>query len=906
MEILIYRNKVALFLLLVLFTVLSSNILFAGQTGKIAGKILDKETGEAVIGANVIVEGTFFGAAADIDGYYYINNVPPGKYILKASAVGYTTTRVTEVVVRIDLTTNIDVTLSSESIELGEEVVVIAEKPLITKDLTSTKANVSSEEIAMMPVENLHQVVNLQAGVVGGHFRGGRSNEVAYLIDGIPVTDAFSGGMSVDVENSSIRELEVISGTFNAEYGQALSGVVNIVTKEGSNKYEGSVSAYIGNHMTFRDDGLFYNLDRIDPLEIKDVVVTLSGPTKIVDNLNFFTSTRLFHSTGHMFGRRIYETDDSNPYRPSAFDYNPRLTESQLRDSINATEFVAMNPYEKLSVNAKLTYSLPSWKFNYSVFWDTDESRGYDHGWRWTPDGRMRNFGTNSIHNVQISFIPTQNTWTTLKFASNFHKFYGYLYKDPYDPRYVDPRLGNPTSSYTYRHGGNQTGRYNRYTRTNILQWTIESQVSKEHKVKMGVEARQTEISDHYKELVNLTEGQIDLLGNPIVTLDYPNPHSFGNQSYLKNPVEYNAYIQDKMEYDIMIINAGVRFEYFDAKSSMPADKRNPLNNPDFPGYNETKKSEAKVQISPRLGVSFPISDQGAIYFSYGHFFQIPPFSNLYANDEYLITIGSSLSSYLGYPDLKAQKTVQYELGLQQVLFPNLAVDLTVYYRDIRNLLGMEIINTYEGVKYARFINRDYGNTKGFIITLDRRFADYFSAKMDYTFQIAEGNASDPFSVYNDNQSDPPVESEKHLIPLNWDQRSTLNLTGTVGEIGNWTVGFIFQYGSGMPYTEDIRVSNGVRFENGGRKPTFINVDLKADKFFDIFGYKFHTYLLIYNLFDIRNEYGVYGTTGRATSDLNVKFAGEVNGLNTIDEFVKNPAMFSSPTEVRVGFSVGF
>ncbi|MBU1680209.1 MAG: TonB-dependent receptor [Bacteroidetes bacterium] len=875
--------------------ILLCNIVFAGQTGKLAGKIFDKETGEPVIGANIIIDGTHLGAAADIDGYYYINNIHPGEYTISVSAVGYKKTIVRQVGIRIDLTTTLDVELYSEAVQLGEDVVVIAERPLITKDLTSTSATVTSKEIEMMPVDNIGQVINLQAGVVGGHFRGGRSNEVAYLIDGLPVTDAFSGQNSVEVENSSVRELEVISGTFNAEYGQALSGVVNIVTKEGSQNFEGYASAYLGDFVA-TNDGIFENLDNISPLSVKDFQFSLSGPTKILNSLTFFVTGRYYESEGYMYGRRVYKPSDSNPFFPSGISW-----EQTPKDA----EFVPMNPYSRYSLNGKLTYALPDWKFSYSIFFDEDESKGYNHGYRWTPDGTMNHYGDNLVHNFQMSFVPSQNTFTSLKFAANKHRFYGYLYEDQLDSRYVEPSQGIPTSSYTYRHGGNEVGRYNRFTKTYIGQWTFESQVSKEHKVKLGIEGRSIKIFNHSKELVNVMEGFLDDDLNPIVELDYPLPHSRGNQSYYKEPYEYNAYIQDKMEYDIMVINAGVRFEYFNPNSSIPADKRNPLNNPDFPGYNERVSPEAKMQISPRLGVSFPISDQGAIYFSYGHFFQIPPLENLYSNDELLLTPGQSLSSFTGNPDLKPQKTVQYELGLQQVIFPNLALDITVYYRDIRNLLGMEILSTYETIKYARFINRDYGNTKGFIVTLDKRFADYFSAKVDYTFQLAEGNASDPMSVYNDTRGN--VESEKHLVPLDWDQRSTLNISGNVGVPGDWTIGIIYQYGSGMPYTEDIRISNGVRFENSGIRPTFHALDLKADKFFDFYGLKFHTYLLVYNLLDIRNEFGVYGTTGRANADLDmILYTGEIIGLNTKEEYIKNPGMYSSPREVRVGLSVGF
>lgn len=866
-------------------------ILYAGQTGKISGIVKDRDTGEPVIGANIIIDGTYFGAASDIEGYYYINNIPPGKYTVTASSVGYRKTITEQVIVKIDQTTYLDITLHTESVELEGEVVVVADKPLITKDLTSTKATVSSSDIELMPVDNIDRVINLQAGVVDGHFRGGRSNEVSYLIDGVPVTDVFSGDNSVTVENSSVRELEVISGTFNAEYGQALSGVVNIVTKEGSSKYEGFASAYIGSYYS-NHSNIFQNLDKLRADGIEDFQFNLSGPTLILNGLNFFITGRYLNDDGYYYGKRVYNTYDSNPFLPTGDG-----------------EAVLMDTERKYSFNGKLTYSLPDIKFSYSLFWDDSKNKYYDHNYKWTPDGIKNHFNNNLIHNFQVSYYPSQSTITSLKLSSNAYKFKGYLYEDEFDPRYVDPPQGQALSEYTFRTGGNQFDRYRRNTFSYIGLWSLESQVSKEHKVKIGVEGQSHEIFNHYKEIVNLKEGQVDDSGNLLFELGYRDEGTDRNQKYNKKPYQFSAYIQDKMEYDIMVINAGLRFDYFNANDVLPSDLRNPYQvnpNPNFPGAGQTVKVSAKQQISPRIGVSFPITDEGAIYFSYGHFFQIPNFENLYRNDLYIISQGQSLSSIAGNPDLDAQKTTKYELGLQQVLFPNISLDLTVYYSDIRNLLGVEIINTYEGFKYARFINKDYGNVKGFILTLEKRFADYFGVKLDYTYQIAEGNSSDPLSVYNDNQSNPPVESEKKVVPLDWDQRSTLNVSATIGEPGNWTVGLIAQYGSGMPYTEDIQISNGVRFENGGREPSFFNVDLKADKFFDVFGINIHTYLLVYNVFDIKNEIGVYGTTGRATSDLNTKYAGDIFGLNTIEEFINNPTMYSAPRQIRLGLSFGF
>jgi hypothetical protein len=192
------------------------------------------------------------------------------------------------------------------------------------------------------------------------------------------------------------------------------------------------------------------------------------------------------------------------------------------------------------------------------------------------------------------------------------------------------------------------------------------------------------------------------------------------------------------------------------------------------------------------------------------------------------------------------------------------------------------------------------------VLVFDKRFSNYFSAKLDYTYQIAEGNSSDPYAVYNKNQTNPPIEESKTVVPLTWDQRHTLNLSVNVGIPGDWTVGVIFQYGSGMPYTEDPKVSRGVRFENGGIKPTYLNLDLRADKIFNVFGLNIRTYITIYNALDIRNEFGVYSTTGRANADLNTQYAVDVIGLNTIEEYINNPSMYSTPREIRVGIGFDF
>jgi len=230
-----------------------------------------------------------------------------------------------------------------------------------------------------------------------------------------------------------------------------------------------------------------------------------------------------------------------------------------------------------------------------------------------------------------------------------------------------------------------------------------------------------------------------------------------------------------------------------------------------------------------------------------------------------------------------------------------------LYYSDIRDLLGVEVISTVESDRFGRYINRDYGNSKGLILTLEKRHSDYFSAKLDYTYQIAQGNGSNPLQLFYNSASDPPKEETKILSPLDWDQTSTLNLSVTVGDFTEWTVGLIFTYGTGFPYSIDPSYANSIQKINSGRKPSTNNLDFKATKIFNVFGFDVNTYLIVYNVFDTKNEYNVSSNTGRAGFDLEAqKYHSYIYGLNTIEEYTKNPGDYSRPREVRLGFGLGF
>lgn len=878
--------------ILILLTHLLIMPLLGGTTGKLAGIVTDKSSGEPMAGVNVFLKNTTFGASTDLDGYFVMLNIPPGRYELATQMVGYKEVTVTGIKVTVDLTTQVNVKLSTENIE-GEEIVVIADRPLIQKDLTSSSVTLDSEEIEALPVDNFNEVVNLQAGVVAGHFRGGRDGEVAYMLDGIPINDPFNNGIGVEVENSSIQQLEVISGTFNAEYGQAMSGIVNIITREGSHKYEGSANTYASNY--FSNKSVFTNIDQLDNIGSRSFQGSFGGPLPFFKNIRFFATGRHVENDGYLFGRRVYNVSDSDPFLPTG-------------DSA----FVPMNNWKESTFNGKLTYYLlPSVKLNYGIFWGDVEGPGYDHGYQLTPDGILTHFRNNLNHNVSLTHTLSNSTFYSLRFSHNVSDYTGYLYEDPNDPRYVIPEQGLPLSGYTFRSGGNQNWRYNRTTTTNFGKFELTSQVNRIHKIGLGATFTRHDVDNFgtafRSELVGIdTTNFTELYG-----IAYPDPGTPGFESYQRQPLEFSAYIQDKIEYEDFIINVGLRYDYFDPKTQMLSDNRNPEFNPLFPAGNT--KAPTKSQLSPRLGIAFPISTQGVIHVSYGHFFQTPVLSNIYqgiydwadGTSRYAIEKGS-LSTIIGNPDLDAQRTITYEMGIKQALAEHIGVEFTAYYRDIRNLVGTQIIETYDQNQYGRYINLDYGNVRGIILAFEKRFFNHWGGRLDYTYQIAEGNASDPRSAFFNNQSSPPQEPEKQFIALDWDQRSTLNFSLSTGTPGNWNVTFVGKYGSGTPYTADIRFTGvNVNFRNNRIKPVSLIFDLRADKTITIAGTKIQGFLWVQNIFDRLNEWSVYGSSGRANLDLNTQFAGDIIGLNTLDDFVNNPTFYSPPRQIRLGFSVG-
>ncbi len=884
--------------LIILEFCLFSGMLIAGTTGKIAGRITDKSTGEPLIGANVIIMGSTMGSSSDIEGNYFILNIPPGEYQVKASMVGYTSVTFQQVRVSVDQTTKIDFELGPESIEL-QSVVVTAEKPIVRKDLTSTEQTISGEDISMLPLEDVSSVVNLQAGVIDGHFRGGRSDEVRYMIDGVPVNDVYSGQSSLSADINSVEEVQVLVGTFNAEYGDAQSGVVNQVTKIAGNKISGNISVYSGDYISSHT-GIFQYINHISPKDVYNIEGNLSGPVPgISDFLKFFFSGRYIDDEGYIYGHKIFNPSDSSNF--SANDPN-----NWYVGATGDKSYVPMNFNRKLSLQGKLAINIGGGRgLVLTGLYQDQKYRDYDHIYQLNPDGDYKKFQKSYLGIASYTLLLSNDAFIDFSASGLRSEYKQYVYENPLDPRYVNPDRKKDVSGSAFLTGGTENWHFNHTTTSLTGKTDFTWQIDNINQIKTGIEFDYHDLE--YKDFQII----IDATSNFKPML--PEPGAFNFNTYNSNPYQFAYYLQDKIEIEYLIVNAGVRFDYFepDGKYLKDPNKVNELDalKPPFPD-SLMLKSSPKYQVSPRIGLSYPVTDNGAIHISYGHFFQIPPFENLYRNPNFRIPLTGdfpeNIGSVIGNTDLKPQQTIMYEIGLQQALTNDLGITITGYYKDIRNLLGTEIYIKNEFKKFSKLVNRDYGSVKGVTVSLEKRFMSGFGASVDYTFQVAKGSASDPNAAFNNAQANPPIEENKQLVPLDWDGRHTLRFTLTLGEPGNYIASAIGRLGSGLPYTPSLQ-NQRTGLENSDNKPPYYNMDIYITKYFEIAGQLFSIYAKIYNLFDTLNENDVFGDTGRAGYTLDLtRNQAPPRGVNTLQEFFTRPDFYSAPRQVILGAEVSF
>lgn len=959
---------------ILLAVLLFFSVSFAGTTGKIVGTVTDKDSGIPLVGVNIVLKGTSLGSSTDPEGYYAIINVPPGKYSLEIFYIGYATLTVENVKVNIDRTTKQNIELFQEILQ-GQTVVVEAERPAIELDRTHSSAVVSAEVVEYMPVTDVEEVLELQAGIVSSdgelHFRGGRAREVTYVVDGVPVTNSFdeSGGSNITVETNMIAELEVISGTFNAEYGSAQSGIVNIVTKKPDNKFSGSVQTYIGEWLSDKDD-IFIGVSNFNPLAEKDVQFSLSGPI-IKDKLGFFLSARHNQYESLYWYEKRYNLIDGwriATYQKWFDQHSAGDTTlagvNYIPDSLKTGDG-SLGPLSTgrwTSLNTKFVFTpISELTLTYQIIGKLEEFDGYYNlkrnsinFKRYQPDGMGQGNIWEISHFFKIQHSPWKNFFYNLSFSYQFNDGDYYYRKDNRVARYPGDEGIMPISysSHGFSMGStdwfymNKDGKNFRdqYVFTGNFNW----QVDKYNFLKTGFEIKKLRAEIFYQgfyatpawasyawpdqELINGAVLSYEEYWNEIVEYwrtweDSLNSPRFrqaqkGDAARYKEfkiePTELAFYLQDKIELKDVIINAGLRLDIFQPNEKVPINYRTE-------SYNlgkavNLKAAKNKYQLSPRIGLSFPISANGAFHGSYGHFFQMPAYERMYNEPLVTLTPYQLSGRRLGNSDLKAERTIAYEIGLQQGITDEIAVDVTAFYKDFRNLLGIEQLTTVDLIQYERYINRDYGYSKGITLGFTKR-GKRINGGLNYTMSFANGSSSDPGSLNLINTAiqyggEDVVFVERKVLSLDWDQRHTINAYVNFIQPDDWSIGLVGYYNSGVPFSPTFvgRYDIAEReYRNSDFKPTRWSIDLKVKKNIDIFGVESILFLKIDNLFDHLNHERVFSSTGRADQKAELPEEKQIlidelegEGHFTYDEVTFSPYNYSDPRKIQLGMEVKF
>jgi outer membrane receptor protein involved in Fe transport len=883
-------NKAARqFILLAFIILLCAYTAMASTTGKIAGMVADAESGEELKGATVRVLGTQKTTMADPDGEFFIINLPVGVYTLDISMLGYESAIVQDVRVLMDLTTPVDISLNVSPVELNKSVTVYAKRPLIQRDKTSSGAIVTRDDImALADARNVSSIIsNMSGSVVGSdgavHVRGGRWGTLSYFFDGFSIQDPFYSTMGMRIVPDALEELSLTSGGLAPEYGEALAGVVNAITREGTDEFRGRFKVFDGaSHKYDVNTGEFGDLKRINNHSIS---FDLSGPiAKLGDRTaTFFTALEFDRDDGYL---------PHNRYK-----------------SYSSVGKIVAYP----SNNTKLTLN--------GAYYTSDEQR-YDHrdnnliSYDFNLDGSGKYEDKSYLFGVKFDYNKSANTVYSFK-ANKFRTERKLAPEHLFDlywnqwPGYSEDEDGvyngtiqdsNYVRSPDYYYRGYTTGDdffpvyKERWSDYSGASFSLLSQLDKFHQLKFGLDLRHYELHWDNRQFFN--------------AMPY-------GETYTVFPWIGAAYLQDKIELNDLIVNIGMRFDYLNTDTEYWND---PIE------HDYKKNAEAKYQFSPRLGISHPVSENSVLHFNYGYLFQPPQASIMYTNLKGEQDSGFPL---FGNPDLEAERSIYYELGLTQLLNNNIRMQITTYYKDISNMVGArEVIDGINN--YTVYTNSDYGSTKGVDLILETTNQKLLNWLLNYSYMIARGNASDPDDWYYNYYTIPNLDDRPEIptreYPLAYDQRHSLSAVidfrvprfEKLRVLGKkvpsaWGINVLARYGSGLAYTRTDKNGRPVGSLNDERLPSILRFDSRFNK--DIYliqnGDRFLTfYLEVVNMFNRKNVRQVYTSTGKPDDDgqevLNVASATYDDELLYHSLLERDPQHYEPPRQLRFGLEFNF
>ncbi|MEJ5305207.1 MAG: TonB-dependent receptor [Ignavibacteria bacterium] len=925
------------FLLVIWAVSLMFNYIYAQtSTGKLAGKVTDARTGDPLPGANVLIVGTELGAATNAKGEYFIINVVPGTYDVRVSFVGYATQIIKDVRIVAGITKELNIALEEATAEL-KEITVTSQRTFFEQKATNTVKVIDKEEISRVPVRGVQKIAALNAGVVmaegsGGvdgnatiNVKGGRGNEVLYIIDGVVQNDPYWNTAYTQVSNSAIEQISFQIGGFEAKYGQAQSGIINVTTKSGSSQY-----SVFGDVLTSTfTDKFGYNLYTLNiggpfvpnqskhtfflsaergwfldqdppaiPIEFKTPIRT-AGDIVIVDpvtgNKQVWTPGMEIPAGADIRWENVaYSNGKTYEYRP----HNTRGTWRFSGKTYHDLGIVTLRLGAIINTINRRIFDY-SYVKNNSYMNPVYEQQNYSYSARIS-----QNLGANAFWNLNFGYKIFKDKQTHPIFGDDLEKWGDTLYNPFiklngfYQGAFFDSDsigIFSDEGSFDYAYSKNANYSYQ-------IDFDFTSQIGK-HLIEFGVGAQLHELHRYsispmaiarnirapglikdkftrYKERIPFYWGY-NIYGDSFTEGDSVIPP--------KKPIIAYGYIQDRFELPDLVINFGLRFDYLNSKSDVIRDPQNPFKFGDpqnlDPEDFEPKKPE--FHISPRLGIGFPVTATTVFHAQYGKFIQAPSLADIFTwprHFQVLLTDGNRLAR-TGL--ISSEVTTQYELGFRQILGDNVAaLGLTAFYKNTKGLINWTTTvfyrptgeqNTYYGPS-----NADFGTIKGLTLTLDLARYHFIALSVNYTYQIAEGTGSSTSSSYVATFRNPDNSVPKVIAPLDFDQRHTGTVIvdvfipeGKLGIFERTGLNILAEFASGRPYTpleeQDISPQGGGETNYGDTKgyvnsrygPGRFRIDMKLEKTFKAFGNMLITpYIWIDNLLDADNVINVYRSTG--------------------------------------------
>ncbi|MCG3157148.1 MAG: hypothetical protein DKINENOH_03779 [bacterium] len=950
----------------ILAAVLLPTLLLAGTTGKIKGKVVDRETGEPLLNATILLVGTSMGAAADLNGEYVVVNVPIGVYEVRASFIGYREVTISNVRVNSDLTTELDFSLPAEALEISG-VSIVAERPLVNQNATNATRIQSYEDFQKMPVRSVNAVIALQPGVVaqngGLYVRGGRSDEVGYYLEGANARDADNGSNAVTVIPEALEEFQIQAGGYTAEFGGANAGIIRQTLKSGGTDYHFTVQTETDN-LVDRGEKFLGSYS----YGYTDYTATLSGP--LLDK-----KVKFFLATQNIFERdratRFWQGFEFNHADTYVDGHNFPLVFTTNRDP--ALEAFIQQRGIKMQDNVTPAASRNQWIGNGTIVWDArpfivrlggslswrrqDDLTGPDPNFYGSLAARMFNLDRNQIEDLSTALVNLKATHllgTRSFYEVNLnyfdrrevrydpllkHDFWAYwdstanagkgvtFYNDNLSPwrggtQSIDiygfdfTAPGTPANYFKNKRGyiggslafSTQHRSHELKLGASYERWTARSFAADEQGTQWTRQQLQAarQNPDIYRRALAgdaAAAGAFRTLSGASQRLTY-GYDTFGNEVNSdgpegpRHPYYLSFYAQDKFEARDLVINMGLRLDVMDNDDFTFADPSRPPWDRANQGLfvDQLVKKKAAVELSPRLGLAFPVTDRTVFHLQYGKFVQPPRLTDLYNGPAWydaIFTGGTSFRTDVVGLGLDPEKTTQYEIGFSQQFSEVAAFDLTAYYKNIEDQIQISRITVdpqSPASDYNVLVNGDFATTAGVELSLTLRRTKRVAGQLNYTFSRSLGTGSAPNSAIAGIEQVQEIPTVISPLDFNRPQRGSASVDyrfakGDGGPIlQNLGLNLLLNFSSGHPYTRsegefgqqdaslggqitDPRSRRPLEAVNASLTPWNYDINLRLDKTVAIGQLGLNLYMYVQNLTNRKNVVNVYRRTGNAYDD---------------------------------------